>query len=398
MAFTPDVGVRVEMVGLAPGFASRIEVLPGGARIVVRAPYGITGSVPAEVVATCEIDEDPAAVALPVTVRVRPLRAVVLDEDALARPPPRAFAALVALPGADSRIVVAGGTSAGAALADVWSWDSSTNAWARLVEEATEGGPSGVLRAALDRRGRVLIHDDAGRLFVLDAAARPATVTPVVAAGTHPDTTAGAGFVHHERSDVVLSLCGGTRAPQGGGAGPTVAPRHCIASAFARDDGIATWTVLEPTGFAPAGRAGAVVDVDEEGNRLVLFGGERDDGPGQDTWALSLDALPGSSVTFTRLGKEDDPPAPRAWGCGAIDPAGRRFFVFGGSDGDAPVESLSVLDLERDDAGWRSVNVAGLPPGRVGCAAAWDEARQRVVVGFGRDAVAEQAELWALEL
>lgn len=408
--FTGDARVRVEVAGLAPGFTARVEGRAAGARIVVGAPYGITGSLPAEIVAACETGDEPAAVALPVTVRVAPLRVEHLWRDGEpSGPSPRAFTALAVR--ADGTIVVAGGLSGpspAAALADAWAYDPAGGVgggWAELWTPSTSplaaAGSAGVARALVDAAGAVLIHDGAGGVFVLadheDNLDHDGLAPFITTTGAAPSRTAGAGFVRHARSGALMSLCGGAAAASE----PATGPRHCAVSALTLDDATArtgTWRVVEPSGFAPVGRAGAVVDLDREGDRLVLFGGERDDGPAGDAWALALAGLPAGPLPFTRLGKEDDAPQARAWACGAVDPAGRRFFVFGGADGEGPVGALAVLDLERDDARWRRLDVPDLPSPRVGCAAAWDPHGTRIVFGFGRDAAGDRGDLWALEL
>lgn len=411
-AFIPvggDARVRVEVAGLAPGFTARVEERAAGARIVIGAPYGITGSLPAEIVAACETGAEPDAVALPVTLRVAPLSVEHLWRDGEpSGPSPRAFTALAVR--ADGTVVVAGGLSGSGpvtALADAWAYDAADGAggaWAELWTPSTSplaaAGTAGVARALVDAAGAVLIHDGAGGVFVLtdpEDNLDHGGLARFITTGAAPSRTAGAGFVRHARSGALLSLCGGAAAASA----PATGPRHCAVSALTLDDARArtgTWRVVEPSGFAPAGRAGAVVDLDLEGDRLVLFGGERDDGPAGDAWALALAGLPAGPLPFTRLGKEDDAPPARAWACGAVDPAGRRFFVFGGTDGDGPVGALAVLDLERDDARWRRLDVPDLPLPRVGCAAAWDPLGSRIIFGFGRDAAGDRGDLWALEL
>jgi hypothetical protein len=386
ISFPFDETVALELVGLAPGFTARVTRDGARGRLVVGAPYGITGVLPAELVGSCA---DGLARALPVTLRVRPLTVTPLSADgAPAAPAPRWSPGLAVV---GDRLVVVGGIGAGPGIArtdaldDAWAFDlAGDGGWSLL----TTGAPAGVVRAAAVPRAvaarSVLLHDDAGRVTRLGLDGR---LDPVVAAAG-PIETGGGGFVRHATSGLFVSLCG------------SGASRHCRISSLAWDPDSAsgTWSAHAPTGFAPVGRAGAVIDIDEEGQRVLVFGGERDDGPARDGWALAVGALPEGPVAFSRLGKDDDTPRARAWACGAVDPVGHRFFVVGGSDEAGTVDTLTVLDLEREDARWKSLFLPALPPAREGCAAAYDPRGARILVGFGRDLGVEHNDLWALEL
>ncbi|HEY4222126.1 MAG TPA: kelch repeat-containing protein, partial [Myxococcota bacterium] len=106
-------------------------------------------------------------------------------------------------------------------------------------------------------------------------------------------------------------------------------------------------------------------------------------------------------VTFAKLAQKGQSPPGRIDGCGVVDPLGRRFFVFGGSDVDGSIQDAYVLDLDHDQAKWRpltsSSSFAGIPA-RARCSAVYDAARARILVGFGSDGESESNAIIAVDL
>jgi hypothetical protein len=378
--------IDVDVRGLAAGFSWTIK----NDLLFVSAPYGINGRVPAELVATCAAPVDGAVneppVALPLTLEVQPLRAVqlVVDGDRAA-PAPRDNAALVVVAGAP---VVVAGTGATAALDDAWRLDGEV--WRRLALDGET--PRGAARGTSLGARRALVQVAGGGVYelaVADGLADAPSITAWTRGGAVPSSSWGGGLVHHGASGLVLSVCGG----EVGGAGA-----HCRVSALPL--GLeASWSTLEPTGFAPQGRVGAVVVVDAESNRLIVSGGARADGPGKDTWSLVLDTLPAGPVTWEKVAEESTQNAPRAWACGAVDPIGHRLFVVGGNDGTGARATVRALNLDDEEPRWRDARVTPSLPARTGCSAAWDDEHARILVGFGADEDGRlHNDLWSLEL
>lgn len=389
MPRTADVSLRVD--GLIAGFTTRRRE---DGIVVVTAPYGISGTLPARLDATCD-DGDRATQRIDLVVaalRVQPIAS-------LTGPGPRTAPGMAVV---DAGVLVVGGFDGATPLADVWLLPRGTTEWRRL--DVDTGVGAGAVRAtAMADRRRVLLLGPGGATALADladladVAGGATSITPLAPGGAVPVDSDGASLLH---------------VPAGAGVGLTSAAltttlavcgkgaeRHCRVTAFDDDGSPAPWRVLEPTGFAPVGREGAIVAIDLESRRLVLFGGETDEGPAADAWVLSLTSVADSEISWAHLGGDAEPAARRG-ACGALDPVGHRLLVVGGVDDLGPARELLAYDLEApaedddDQRAWREVGVDGLPGSTEGCSAAWDPLEERLVVGFG----GEGAELWALDV
>ena len=156
--------------------------------------------------------------------------------------------------------------------------------------------------------------------------------------------------------------------------------------------GAPTWTHLTPTG-SPGARTDAAVSLDESANRLVMFGGQDDNGFRDDLWALTLGAQPAWSV----LAGPAQGPAPRRAGRVIFDPLEQRLVVFGGV-GDLYYDDLWLFSLGNQPA-WSPVASATDPPiGRMEHTAIYDKPRRRMIVWGGSNGTALLNDLWQLDL
>lgn len=403
----PRITVRID--GLVPGFTTRVRE---DGMHVVHAPYGIVGSLPATLVATCD---DGAQASTSIDLVVAPLSvqslAPLVDGPGgglVDGPGARAAPGMAVVP---AGVVVVGGTSDRGPLVDAWLLPRNTSAWLRIDVELGVG--AGSVRATAMEDGRVLLLGATGATAILDVSdVDSMNATTVVPGGAIPGESDGASLVRASASlssssqsapIVTLALCG------------RGAAHHCRVTAFDDVEGApAPWRLLEPTGFAPAGRDGAVVDVDLESRRLVLFGGQLDDGTAADAWTLALDDIGGNAIAWQHLSHaasgDEEPPARRG-SCGAIDALGHRLIVVGGTRTDSGAGAQGIvgfdLDIVRESSfdaarpkAWREIDVDGMPDGNAGCAAAWDAVDGRIIVGFGTPAATNLTSnaLWALDL
>jgi hypothetical protein len=359
-------GIVVALAGLAPGFDERED----SGRFIISAPYDLAGSVPVRLVATCT-DSGHDVAEHPFTLEVR---APVINQFAAETGP--AARTLPAMTVVGNDLVVIGGTSSTSTdVADTWTLDLDTAAWSKLASSAP---PSPARAATLDDH-RAVVLASSGDSFVVDtkggAIAALAATAGVVARGAF--VPAAGSFV---------SACG------------VASAQDCAVSVLSLNGASGTWTTQSPTGFSPTGREGVAYGYDVDGNRLVLFGGAGDDGVAQfDTWDLQLANVSSASVTFDHLATKGQDPPGRIDGCGVVDPIGRRFFVMGGRNADGIVADDWVLDLDHDDARWRPVTLDGIPA-RSGCAAAYDAAHTRILVGFGDDGTSEHGDVYEIDL
>lgn len=399
LAMPRSAEIALHVDGLLAGFTTRRR--EDGALVVV-APYGITGTLPARIDASCQ-DGDRASRRIDLI--VEPIGVVQLASLAAGPGARRAPGMAVVEAGV---LVIAGfpTVAGGAPLDDLWLLPRGSSAWRRLELDAGVGAGSVRATAMADGR-RVLLLGPSGATAIVDVAPDgAATITALAPGGAIPTESDGASLLHvPSGAGLGLGAAGAGRTMTLAACGKG-AVRHCRVAAFVADGaGPSPWRVLEPTGFAPVGRDTAIVAVDLESRRLVLFGGERDDGWGADAWTLSLDGIDEGTISWAHLGGDATPPAARRGACGALDPIGHRLLVMGGADGTESSRSLLAYDLEPSPADaegtneervWREIGVDGLPDSNQGCSAAWDPVEERLVIGFG--SVVRAPSLWALEL
>lgn len=397
LALRSDPRVTVRIDGLVAGFTARVR--EDGVH-VVRAPYGITGTLPASIEATCD-DGDRATA--PLDLVIAPIDVATLAPIQGGNAPgPREAPGLAVVP---AGVVVVGGVHEHASLSDAWFLARGGDTWVELDVALAPLVGAGSIRATPRDDGRVLLLGSTGATAILDVA-NGGDAKLLAPGGAVPAESDGASLARSTgpTGALTLALCG------------RGAARHCRASAFDEGDGVLTpWRLLEPSGFAPAGRDGAVVDIDHESRRLVLFGGQLEDGIASDAWTLAVDEIgveSGARIAWQHLAHRasgDEEPAARRGACGAVDPLGHRLLVVGGAEAEGPARGVLAfdLDIERESSftaerpkAWRAVDVDDMPDGSVGCAAAWDPVEGRLVVGFGAvpAGVEPSQSLWALDV
>lgn len=119
------------------------------------------------------------------------------------------------------------------------------------------------------------------------------------------------------------------------------------------------WTLVDP-GLGP--RYGHTLTYDPVGNRLILFGGARDQGGSpihlNDTWALSL-----SDLTWRPLNPVGAPPPGREYHTAVYDTPNHRVLIFGGT-GDHLSENGDVWALSLGATpSWTHMTPGGTLPG-----------------------------------
>jgi hypothetical protein len=124
---------------------------------------------------------------------------------------------------------------------------------------------------------------------------------------------------------------------------------------------------------------------------MVGYGNRDLDG---ETWELDLATDP---PAWRRLFANGEGPTKRRNGAYALDPVGRRLFVWGGTpDGQTSVEGLDMLTLDRGAEAWTHLDAPQVLA-RTSGLAVHDPARERLVLGFGNSPTPLR-DLWALDL
>ena len=147
--------------------------------------------------------------------------------------------------------------------------------------------------------------------------------------------------------------------------------------------GTPTWTKLTPTGTPPATRYSHVAGYDPVGDRMLVFGGIKVGSVAlNDLWALSLAGAP----AWSQLAPAGTIPTARGAASIVSDPTRNRLVVFGGNQdngtffGDAWALSLA------GPLTWSPILAGGSPPsGRAYHSATYDASRDEMLVFAGFD-------------
>lgn len=161
------------------------------------------------------------------------------------------------------------------------------------------------------------------------------------------------------------------------------------------------WAQLD-TGTGPTGRSSTAAAFDDAKHELVVYGGNASTSglaftPLGDTWAFDVVAS-----TWRKLTTTGDP-KPRLFHAAAIDPDGRRLFVYGGGDANAFTgpffKDLWALDL--DGGAWTELSTgASGPRGRIQASLVFDKEGGRLLLFGGHDdgSLGNENDTWAFDL
>lgn len=151
------------------------------------------------------------------------------------------------------------------------------------------------------------------------------------------------------------------------------------------------WTHWVPAGQGPLGGDASSVMYDPVLDRVLVFGGLGN--WTQTTWALSMTDPPAWSVVPTHQS------APFRFDATAVyDAPRRRMLIVGGASADWTV-SGDIWALSLDDTlGWTQMPAVGEPPARVAPAVAYDAVRDRLVVWGGKTGNDDLNDLWEYSL
>ena len=284
------------------------------------------------------------------------------------------------------RMLVYGG-AAPAALGDVWALSlGASPAWTQLVPTGSpppsRSGHSAIYDPVRDRM--VVFGGQTGLTYRNDAWALALAGTPawssMAPAGGPPDARSRHSAIYDSVRDRLVIF---------GGKDASGLWDDLWSLSFA---GTPTWTLLAPSGIAPPARAGHKAIYDVTRDRMVLFGGDDGSGgPPGTTWVL-----PFGSPTWSQLSPSGDIPVGRYDHVAVLDTAGDRMLVFGGL-ADIPTNALLSLSLSGATS-WTTLAALGGPaPPRTDHAAAYDPARDRMVVFGGQSATGPVLQdAWAL--
>ncbi len=272
---------------------------------------------------------------------------------------------------------------------DLWRFDLTANSWTKVdaMNAPLLGG--GRISAGL-RAGEFILFggqtpadDVSSEVYRFDVTQTPVRFERLTTSGSAPIATLGALVPDAARRRLISF---------GGYTGSDISNAvHALSL-----DTPNAWSSEGATGPSP--RYGFFAARD--GERLIVFSGaQRPSGSNQinaagDVWALEL-----ATLRWTKLADATVDAPGRRNGCGGIDPATRRFYVWSGTpDGSSATPMLSVLELSRTPAVWSRVSAPMPPTARGSCSAIVDAPRRRMLFGFGNTLGQQFADLQVLEL
>ena len=284
------------------------------------------------------------------------------------------------------RVVVFGGYQRWGALNDTWALSlSGTPTWTQLAPAGSLPTPRFAHSAIYDsEHDRMIVFGGYGSARLNDVWALifsdSLAWTQLSPGGTPPAARYAQSAIYDSVQDRMV-VCGGFA---GGFLGDVWA--------LSLSDSVA-WSELTPAGTAPEPREYHAAVYDPVSERMVVFGGLGSSYLG-DAWALSLTGPPQWSP-LTTAGPQ---PGGRSGPSGLYDPVRRRMVVYGGTlDGFALVGEVWALSLDAPSA-WANLTPGVPPPGLRQHRAIYDPVRDRMVVFGGYDGNSPVNNLWAYSL
>ncbi len=272
---------------------------------------------------------------------------------------------------------------------DLWRFDLKTNNWARV--DAMNAPLLGGGRISAGTRpgefflfgGQTPADDVSSEVYRFDVTQTPVRFERLTTTGTAPLAALGALVPDTTRRRLISF---------GGYTGADVS------------NAVHTLSLDAPNAWRSEGESGPSPRYGffaaRDGERLIVFSGAQRPSGGNpinaagDVWALEL-----ATLRWTKLADATVDAPGRRNGCGGLDPATRRFYVWSGTpDGSSAVAMLSVLELSRTPAVWSRVSTPTPPTARGSCSAIVDAPRRRVLFGFGNTLGQQFADLQVLEL
>ena len=159
--------------------------------------------------------------------------------------------------------------------------------------------------------------------------------------------------------------------------------------------GSVSWRQILPGGAPPPARIDHIAVYDPVRRRMIVFGGASGSSVFNDVWALSLSGSP----TWTLLTPSGTAPAARGGAAAVYDPGRDRIVLFGGYDRNLLcLDDTWELQLSGTPAWSRLYPTGAAPEPRLAPAAVYDAQRDRLVLLGGTDLVAYYADSWELSL
>ena len=320
-------------------------------------------------------------------------------------PPPLAGAAAVYDPARD-RMLTFGGSTDAHGRGTIWSLPLPGAAWKELAFDGDMPPvqPQAVVYDPVADRAVAFIGPNPGlnaaAVFTLDLSAATLAWSELATTGTLPTARAYYSAIYDPPRQRMLVF--------GGYVSGSISPVYANKVWALSLTGTPDWTELAVQGTPPAGRGGQTAIYDPAHDRMVIHGGfsplSHPIGSTQaldETWALSLSGTP----AWTFLPPASAVPPARTGHSAALDSAGGRMVVFGGSTTSGVLfQDAWYLDLtaSTSSAVWtqQALDASPHPSARREAGACWDAPRGRFLIQGGSQPQGSEtvkaADTWAL--
>ncbi|MDD5307135.1 MAG: kelch repeat-containing protein [Deltaproteobacteria bacterium] len=272
-------------------------------------------------------------------------------------------------------------------------------------EWSAEG--SAGIEANVEADGRLAVHagyggGDAGSVNVVLADADGNEETYEVAVKVAPLTWietrqwgSGEGPEPREHGSFIVDEEGGRVLLFGGsGYSPQTTPLNDL---WEYAPGTGSWTEIQTAGELPAGGGSMRVAIVSAEKKAYLFGGYgKDSLPNNELWEVAFSE---EKVRFTKI-DGNAPPAPRFLHAFVYDAPGKRFIVFGGVSS-ALLDDVWEMRLAGGKAEWKKLDLDGGPTARYGFFYGYDEESRALVIFSGAQGTATidpAQDTWVLDL
>jgi N-acetylneuraminic acid mutarotase len=204
--------------------------------------------------------------------------------------------------------------------------------------------------------------------------------------GTNSWATVAATSVPGARERHVLAWHpGSNRLVLFGGSSTMIVNTTFYDELYTLDPATSAWTAIAKVGSWPAARRDAVMVWMPATSQLLLYGGNNGTGSNNrfsDLWTL---ALSGVTASWTQLSPSGAAPPARSAACVAFDPVERRLIVYGGETQDGTDVNTTYQYLVQTNTWQQDATTGPTPAGESFSQCAWDPVIGRVVLYGGQD-------------
>ncbi|MDI6808237.1 MAG: kelch repeat-containing protein [Candidatus Eisenbacteria bacterium] len=280
--------------------------------------------------------------------------------------PPPLFGCSAVWDPLEGRVLVFGGDDGTSPGNDIWSLDTETLSWHRIIARGTLPEARSTHTAIFDLvHGKMLVAGGFGSWYLNDVWSFDVKRLTWQEISPSPlPMCADAAFVYDPLREQALLFGGWNGA--------------FLDDTWKLDLNNLTWSQVFPSASFPTARRGASFVRNEEGKRIFMFGGFDGTTYFDELWKFNLEDL-----SWELLIPSGTPPSGRERHAVLLDRNRNRMVVQGGYDGATYLDDIWILDLST--YAWRELAQTARPSGRAGHTLVYDNLTGSFVLFGGED-------------